>query len=597
MRMRDMGSWVGSRRGLVFLVALVAWAGAAGGCNVGLEEGVYQCDLDGPRGCPPGWVCSLRPEDQVPRCYREPQHSCGNSVMEVTEECDGTDFGDQSCASATLGLPQGHLACTDDCTLDTSECHQCGNGSVEGSESCDGSDLAGGTCAEVTGKPDGALSCDGECRYDTSMCHECGDGFQESGEDCDGMDLGGATCADVGADGGELACNADCTFDRTGCFECGDGVCSVALGEDASQCSAECGWAQVATGAYHTCGVLGDGSVWCWGVNEHGQLGSGTLANSASPVHVVELPEAAVGLSAGRSHTCAVLQDGTLWCWGDNSSGQIAPDAQSDNVTPVLVSDPAGQVAQVACGDDFTCIRLASDGTVWCWGANALGQLGDGTGTDSATPVAVTLSTAASDIGAGSSHACAVLSDGSVWCWGDNGAGQVLGGGSAQYLSPQEVGVTSAVSVAPGDRHTCVVDQSGQAWCWGRNAEGALGNGTLDATTLPVLVHTDSQVTALSLGTSFSCGVMADRFVWCWGSNADGRLGIGSLSPGGSATPLKVLEVDDGQQVSAGFAHACALYGVGSLRCWGSNDHGQLGDGSTTDSATPVLVLDSRYWQ
>ncbi len=582
--------WVG-------LLASVVMS-AAVGCDVDLQEGVYQCDLDGPRGCPPGWVCSLRPEDQAPRCYREPQHLCGNGVLEVTEACDGTDFGGQTCATMTEGLSQGQLTCNDDCTMDLSACHLCGNGSVEGPETCDGSDLAGGTCWTVAQKKDGLLSCGADCQYDTSLCHDCGNGIQEAGEDCDGDDLGDASCATVGDDGGSLACQDDCTFDRSRCFRCGDGTCSVGLGENASQCSAECGWSLVAAGAYHTCGILGDGTVWCWGVNDKGQLGDGTLTNSASPVHVVALPSAADDLSAGRSHSCAVLSDGSLWCWGDNASGQIGPDVDSSTATPQALLGLDGAVAQVACGDDFTCVRMTQDDSVWCWGSNAQGQLGDESGQDSATPVSVSLTAGALDIAAGARHACAVLTDGSVWCWGDNRAGQVVGDGQPSHAGPQQVHLASqALSVAPGDRHTCSLLQGGDIWCWGDNADGALGDGTRDATNVPVLVQSGSSAAALSSGTSFSCAVLGDHRVWCWGSNDSGRLGIGATDPSVSATPLQVIEIDDARVVSTGFAHVCSIFGVGLLRCWGDNEYGQLGDGSTNDSATPVPLLDSRFWQ
>ncbi len=567
-----------------------------GGCGVDLQEGVYQCDLDGPRGCPPGWVCSLRPEDQVPRCYREPQHLCGNGVLEITESCDGTDFGEQTCATAAPGLGQGRLACNEDCTLDTSGCHQCGNGTVEGPETCDGSELAGGTCWSVADLSDGQLGCNADCTYDTSGCNECGNGTIEGREECDGQALGGATCETVGDDGGFLGCSSDCTFDRTSCFRCGDGSCDVELGEESVQCSADCGWALVAAGGHHTCGVLGDGSVWCWGANDSGQLGNGDQANSASPVRVIALDVAAVDIAAGRSHTCAVLEDGSVWCWGANDSGQVSPDAGSGTATPLHV-ELSEQAAQVVAGDDFTCIRIVGTGVVQCWGGNAHGQLGNGQTTDSSIPVAVPLGTPAIDIGAGSSHVCTVLNDGSVWCWGNNGDGQVAGDGQPVHSSPVQVpSLSGAQFVAPGDRHSCALLATGEVWCWGNNSGGELGDGTDDATNVPVMVSAPAQASALASGTSFSCAVFSDHHVWCWGSGADGRLGAGTASLTGSATPLQVLEVDDAQLVTTGLGHACSVHGVGFMHCWGKNDTGQLGDGSLTDSATPVSVLDSRYW-
>jgi len=590
---QDITTWI---LRLGFLWAMLSIIGA---CSVDVPEGLYQCDLDGPRGCPTGWVCSLRPDDQVPRCYKEMQQTCGNALREADEECDGTDLGDKTCANGHGHLSQGTAICRSDCTIDWSDCHQCGNGHIEGGEDCDGVNVGGATCQEVTQKPDGVVTCTADCTFDTSGCSACGDGLVEGAEDCDGTELNGKSCIDLNMDGGTLGCSDSCRFDQTNCFTCGDGVCSSALGETRQTCPAECGWQEAAAGGYHTCGLRGDGLALCWGSNSNGQLGDGTTTSEATPVVVIDLQGAVRVLAAGKQHTCAALDDGTVWCWGDNASGQLGSPASAftETATPVQVPGLSG-VSDVSAGDAFSC-ALDGNGAVWCWGDNMHGELGDGTGTSSASPVQAVLSgsNTATDIAAGRQHVCAVQSDGAVWCWGDNSSGQLGDGTHNQSLTPVRVTGLSdatALSVAAGEAHSCALLDDGHVRCWGSNSSGELGVGSTVPQTGVAVTHLTGHIVDLSVGWSFSCAMTDLGSAWCWGSNGNGRLGAGEGVGTSSATPLAVLVIEDGTSLSAGGTHACGVQSNGIMWCWGGNSDGQLGQGatSTTDSATPVRVLE-----
>jgi hypothetical protein len=224
----------------------------------------------------------------------------------------------------------------------------------------------------------------------------------------------------------------------------------------------------IAAGYLHTCAVLADHTVWCWGANGYGQLGDGTTTSSPTPVAASGI-STAVAITAGNWHTCALLADHTVWCWGDNYRGQLGTGNRYLQYTPVPVVGISTATAIVA-GDLHTCAVLA-DGTAWCWGANDWGQLGDGhTSYQILTPVQVwggALTTTA--IAAGDFHTCALwMTGGSVVCWGMNLSGQ-LGDGGAYHASLTPVwvlGISTATAITAGDGHTCAVLASGTARCW-----------------------------------------------------------------------------------------------------------------------------------
>ena len=305
-------------------------------------------------------------------------------------------------------------------------------------------------------------------------------------------------------------------------------------------------------------------------------------------------------ISAGDKYSCVLLSDGSAKCWGQNTDGQLGDGTTTNRSTPVVVSTLSGATA-ISVGGNHSC-ALLSGGTVECWGYNAYGQLGDGTTIDRSTPVVVSSLSGVTAIAIGAAHSCALLSDGTVKCWGLNTYGQLGNGTTASSSTPVAVSSLSGVrSISLGVEHTCALLSAGTVNCWGRNHKGQLGNGTTSNSSTPVEVVSSlggsslSGSTSLSLGVDHSCVLLSTGTVNCWGQNAYGHLGDGTTS--NSSTPVEVVLSLGGSSlsgvtaVSLGSRHSCALLTGGTVKCWGWNDIGQLGDGTTTDRSTPVSVL------
>jgi alpha-tubulin suppressor-like RCC1 family protein len=244
------------------------------------------------------------------------------------------------------------------------------------------------------------------------------------------------------------------------------------------------GVARVAGGANHTCAVKADGSVVCTGLNSFGQLGNGTTTNSSTFVQALAAGTADQ-VAAGGIHTCARGVTGVVYCWGANANGQLGIGGAGGPIaSPNNVGTLRG-VAEIRTGANHTCARKF-DGTVWCWGSNAFGQIGDGTTIDRASPIQVSGIFGAVQIATGQFHSCAALQDGSVQCWGDDAAGEVgdgSGGTNNMPLTPVPVrNLASAVveiATQAASAHTCARLDSGVVQCWGFNQEGQIGDGTL----------------------------------------------------------------------------------------------------------------------
>lgn len=354
---------------------------------------------------------------------------------------------------------------------------------------------------------------------------------------------------------------------------------------------------QVEAGGYnyshHTCARLSDGTLRCWGEGANGQLGDGTVLVQSTPVSVSGM-STATQVSSGTSHSCARLSDSTIKCWGLNRDGQIGDGTTTDRATPTAVTGISNAV-QVSAGDKYTCAVL-SDGTVKCWGSNAHGHFSDTGPEIQPTPVAITGITTATQVSAGEWHACARLSDSTLRCWGLNGNGQ-LGDGTTldKWGTPTAVsGITTATQVAAGKFHSCARLSDGTLKCWGDNYYGQLGAGLVGGQTTPISVSGIVNATHVSAGgesgidSGHSCARLADSTLRCWGENFQGELGDGTTTH--RSTPVAVSGVTSATDISAGFAITCAPHSDGTLRCWGNNGGGQLGDGTTTNRLTPAGV-------
>jgi alpha-tubulin suppressor-like RCC1 family protein len=281
-------------------------------------------------------------------------------------------------------------------------------------------------------------------------------------------------------------------------------------------------------------------------------------------------------ISAGGYRTCALSSAGGVNCWGENHYGELGDGTTADKATPVFVSGLGSGVAAVSAGPYDTC-ALMSDGVTQCLGYNGYGQVGDGTTADKTTPVAVSgLSSGVAAVSVGGYHACAFINKGrggGVECWGFNGYGELGDGTTTDKATPVFVGGLSSgvTAISAGGEHTCAVSSAGGVKCWGNNEQGQLGDATTTNKPTPVAVSgLSSGVVAISAGYYHTCALMSVGAVECWGSNGQGQLGDGTTT--NKATPVAVSGLSSGvTAISAGFDHTCALSSAGAVKCWGSN--------------------------
>jgi hypothetical protein len=320
-------------------------------------------------------------------------------------------------------------------------------------------------------------------------------------------------------------------------------------------------------GYHHDCVLLEDGTARCWGVDEYGQLGVGSTVagRSATPAVVHDL-EGAIALAGGRDHTCAVVEGGTVRCWGSNAKGQLGDGTTTDSARPVSVLGLEGAVDVVA-GENHTC-ALLRDGTVRCWGDTEDSYLGDsGTPGGDAVPVPVEGITGAVGLVAGPNATCALLGAAGVSCWGSlywgSGSDDVAFGAEPTIIP----GTAGARDAALGEAHACFLLDDGSVACLGRNSEGQLGDGGNDHSRTLVTVRGLRRVAALAAGWYHTCALLDDGSVRCWGENDEGMLGDGSLEA--RSVPVAVRHLYQVVALAADDDHTCALRADDSIACWG----------------------------
>jgi len=277
-------------------------------------------------------------------------------------------------------------------------------------------------------------------------------------------------------------------------------------------------------------------------------------------------------------------------CWGTNIYGQLGNGGGLDSPSPVVVANLT-DVIDLSVGGGHTCV-VAADGTAWCWGRNSMGQLGTSVGTlPITTPEQVDTLQTVAGIACGTTHTCAWLADGSAACWGSNFNGQVGDGTDLNQFFPVMLpALTDVALITSGQSHTCALLLDGSLLCWGANNFGQFGDGTTGSSNTPVPGPSFNGVVSLDAGSQHTCIALSNGEARCWGFNNDGQLGNDSLD--NRTTPVVPIDLVQVTTLVGGDDHTCAVVHTGAtLQCWGDNSHGQLGDGSVTDRDIPVDVV------
>ncbi|MGH2608336.1 MAG: RCC1 domain-containing protein [Tepidiformaceae bacterium] len=375
--------------------------------------------------------------------------------------------------------------------------------------------------------------------------------------------------------------------------------------------------AAVVVGFAHTCALLEQGDVFCWGSNDAGQLGIGAASPGPylSPTPVGELGQVEF-LTAGHAHTCVLDVSAQAYCWGLNSNGQLGVDSTADTCRFLGVDQPCStRPVAVSGGLTFTSITaggfhtcgLATAGTAYCWGDDFAGQLGIGSSVGSrvlASPTAVVGGHTFATLDAGYTSTCGITTSRELLCWGANSHGQLgLPVSSVwRYSTPTRPSTNLRfVTVSASSYHSCALDSNQAGYCWGANYYGQLGNASAPQTCggsvcspSPLPVAGATSFIAIAAGNEHSCGIDAAGTGFCWGQNFWGNLGNGGSDAGQPSSihpiPERVVSPELWRSIVGYYSHTCALNRTGALFCWGDNHLGQLGNGTRDPSPIAFRV-------
>lgn len=364
---------------------------------------------------------------------------------------------------------------------------------------------------------------------------------------------------------------------------------------------------RLALGATHTCVINSDAEVLCWGDNEWGQLGDGTTESNLIPTLLSGLGSGAIAIASEELYTCALTNDGKVFCWGGNEMGDITYPPLDSRLTPTPIGGLPTNIVDLAVGRAHAC-ALDADGSIICWGKNDKGQLGDGTTTDSTVPMhVVDAPDNIISIDAGYANTCALTSDGNVYCWGDNKLGQIGDGTLEPRLTPTLAtrlpGNIAAITVQQD--HSCALSENGAVYCWGLSLFGEAEEiNTNDDPKVSPVEGLPKDIIAITAGGTHNCALTGGDNIYCWGNNMMNQLGdstdlVSQLDVASDEwkesikkPPVQVINLPyDIVLVAAGLAHTCALTESEEIFCWGWNAGRQLGDRTTMTRPTPTRVL------
>ena len=352
-------------------------------------------------------------------------------------------------------------------------------------------------------------------------------------------------------------------------------------------------WSKVVAGEYHSAAFKSDNSLYLWGANDLGQLGVGTSIDSTSPIQESTQSTSWLSISGGYGFAIGLQQDGTYWAWGTNDYGQYGNgSASGSSLTPIQEDSSSTTWQSISAGLNHT-VAIKSDNTLWSWGENSDGQLGDGTTTGSSIPVQeITGSTLWSSVSTHYNHTAAIRTDGTLWLWGKNDYGQLAdadGSEDDSSIPTQEASAsTNWESVSTGAYHTVAI-KDGEIWSWGRNNDGQIGDGTDGIAVTATQESTNSTNWAkVSAGGNTTAAINDDGEIWSWGAGDDGQLGDNSFVDSSLNPVQENSRSINWDNLSVARNHTIAINTDGELWSWGDNDNGQLGNNDTADSSVPV---------
>lgn len=534
-----------------------------------------KCDETGQ--CKPIDLCSGKQVDDSNICTID---ACTNGTVTHTPKCTSPNVCNPNtgaCEDPCIGKQ------TDDgdiCTIDS-----CTNGTVSHIQKCAAPNLCNpldGACEKPLGADKGLppklCQTDSEC-LDSNICN--------GSEKC----IAG-TCVEGTANTSDSQCidsdNDSIKDDKDNCpFQANtDQKDSNSDGKgDACECNIS-GIKEIAIDNSSVCALLNSGSIKCWGANYSGQLGIGTDFDAYSPTNVKNITNASQ-IAAGKKFFCALLKDGTVMCWGTNNYGQLGNGSTSSSNIPVKVSNITN-ATNIFVGPTNAC-ATSSDGSLSCWGDNYSGQLGYGSNNYMQTPIVVPNISNISKVILGNDTTCALLNDGTVKCLGRNNHGQLGNGTKNNSSVPTNVtGIDNAIAISSGYMFNCALLKDGTAKCWGYNIAKELGNGTQNDAPLPASVVGVSNAISINSYNSTTCVTLNDGTAKCWGYNYYGQAGNGTEAY--SSDPATVKNLNNVQQINRSDTFSCALLSDSTIKCWGNNVSGQLGDGTTNKSLIPITV-------
>lgn len=337
-----------------------------------------------------------------------------------------------------------------------------------------------------------------------------------------------------------------------------------------------------------------DLSLWVFGDGANGKLGTNSITSTSSPIQTMPIGTNWSSVEADDGHTAAIKTDGTLWAWGRNAYGQLGDNTSVNKSSPIQTISLGADWLSVSCGSRHTA-AIKTDGTLWLWGFNGGGELGDGTTTNRSSPVqTISLGTDWLSVSCGFGHTAAIKTDGTLWSWGWRNYGQ-LGDNTANIFvnisSPVQTisGGTDWASVSCGSYHTAAMKTDGTLWLWGSNTNAMIGDNTLTNRSSPVQTSSKgSDWASVSCGGAHTAAIKIDGTLWAWGYNYYGQLGNNTRSR--KFTPT--LAIGTGwASVSCGGSHTAAIKTDGTLWAWGYNSSGQLGDNTGVSRSSPVQTI------